>query len=160
VQFGADTHTACFDASLLAWPVPNADVSLYPVLQQHAERLLKEKLRAETEGGMVALVRAAIVKNLERDRARLPLIAEELHITQRTLQRKLSEAGIGFQQLLDQVRHELALDYLKQKRLGIAEVAFLLGYREQSSFNHAFKDWTGMNPGAYREQVLGTESRD
>ncbi|OGB27492.1 MAG: AraC family transcriptional regulator [Burkholderiales bacterium RIFCSPLOWO2_02_FULL_57_36] len=159
VRFGAEAHTACFDAALLAWPVPNADVSLYPVLQQHAERLLKEKLRAENEGGIVAQVRAAIVRNLEQDRARLPSIAQELRITQRTLQRKLSEAGIGFQQLLDQIRHELALDYLKQKKLGIAEIAFLLGYREQSSFNHAFKDWTGMNPGAYRELTGGQKSR-
>lgn len=151
VHFGAAVHHARFDAALLSWRVPNADVGLYPVLQQHAERLLKEKLRAEQEGGIVAQVRAAIVKNLERDRVRLPLIAQELNITQRTLQRKLNDAGIGFQQLLDRTRHELALEYLKQKNLSIAEIAFLLGYQEQSSFNHAFKDWTGMNPGAYRE---------
>ncbi|HJV86487.1 MAG TPA: AraC family transcriptional regulator [Noviherbaspirillum sp.] len=153
VHFNAPAHAARFDAALLGWPVPNADVSLYPVLQQHAERLMKEKLRAEKEGSVVAQVRAAIVKNLEQDRARLSLIAQELHITPRTLQRKLSDAGIGFQQLLDQTRHELALDYLKQKNLGIAEIAFLLGYQEQSSFNHAFKDWTGMNPGAYRDKI-------
>lgn len=150
VHFGAPAHVARFDAALLSWPVPNADVSLYPVLQQHAERLLKEKQRAEREGGIVAQVRAAIVGNLEQDRVRLPTIAQELHITPRTLQRKLTDAGIGFQQLLDQTRHELALEYLKQKNLSIAEIAFLLGYQEQSSFNHAFKDWTGMNPGAYR----------
>ncbi len=155
VRFNAPAHVARFDAALLAWPVPNADVSLYPVLQQHAERLLKEKLRAEKEGSVVAQVRAAIVQNLEQDRVRLPLIAQELRITPRTLQRKLSDAGLSFQQLLDQTRHELALDYLKQKKLGIAEIAFLLGYQEQSSFNHAFKDWTGMNPGAYREKMRG-----
>ncbi|MGE5622426.1 MAG: AraC family transcriptional regulator ligand-binding domain-containing protein [Bacillota bacterium] len=153
VHFGAPAHAARFDAALLSWPVPNADVGLYPILQQHAERLLKEKQRAEQEGGIVAQVRAAIVKNLEQDRARLPLIAQELNITPRTLQRKLNDAGIGYQQLLDETRRELALEYLKQKNLSIAEIAFLLGYQEQSSFNHAFKDWTGMNPGAWREQA-------
>lgn len=153
VGFGAEAHAARFDAALLAWPVPNADVSLYPVLQQHAEHLLKEKLRAEKEGGIVAQVRAAIVRNLAQDRVRLALIAQELHVTQRTLQRKLNDAGIGFQQLLDQTRHELALEYLKQDKFSIAEIAFLLGYQEQSSFNHAFKDWTGVNPGAYRERL-------
>lgn len=155
LHFGAAAHAARFDAAMLAWPVPNADVGLYPVLQQHAERLLKEKRRAEQEGGIVAQVRAAIVKNLEQDRVRLPLIAQELHITQRTLQRKLNDAGIGFQALLDRTRHELALEYLQQKDLSIAEIAFLLGYQEQSSFNHAFKDWTGMNPGAFRERAGG-----
>src|SRR4051794_13559024 len=105
---------------------------------QHAEQLLKEKPCAEKEGDIVAQVRAAIVKNLAQDRVRLPLIADGLAVTQRTLQRKLSEAGVSFQQILGRTRHELAVDYLKQEQLSIAEIAFMLGYQEQSSFNHAF----------------------
>jgi len=150
VLFDCERNYASFDAALLQWPVPNADVGMYPLLQQHAEQLLKEKQRAESDGGIVALVRASISRNLAQDRVRLPQIAQELNVTQRTLQRKLQEAGLSFQQLLDQTRHELALDYLKQGQLGIAEIAFMLGFQEQSSFNHAFKEWTGLNPGAYR----------
>jgi len=153
VTFGAAGHTARFDAALLAWPVRNADVGLYPVLQQHAERLLQEKMRAQADGGIVAMVRAAILRNLSQDCARLSLIAQEMGMTQRTLQRKLAEAGINFQQLLDRTRHELAVDYLRQGRLSLAEIAFMLGYQEQSSFTHAFKEWTGVNPGAYRSQA-------
>jgi AraC-like DNA-binding protein len=133
--------------------VRNADVSLYPVLQRHAEQLLQEKLRAQADGGIAALVRAAIVRNLAQDRVRLPLIAQEVGMTQRTLQRKLAEAGLTFQQVLDRTRHELAQDYLKQGTLSLAEIAFMLGYQEQSSFSHAFKEWTGVNPGAYRGQA-------
>jgi len=150
VRFGAAVHAARFPAALLSWPVPNADIGLYPVLQQHAERLLREKELAARDGGVVAQVRAAIMRNLAQDRVRLPLIADELGMTQRTLQRKLKEAGVGFQQVLDQTRHALAEDYLRQGRLSIAEIAFLLGFQEQSSFNHAFKEWTGVNPGAWR----------
>jgi AraC-like DNA-binding protein len=153
VGFDAEVNFARFDAALLSWPVPNADVGLYPVLQQHAERLLKEKLQAEADGGVVAQVRATIVKNLAQDQVRLPSIAQELRITQRTLQRKLKDCGVSFQQVLDQTRHDLALNYLKQGQLSIAEIAFLLGYQEQSSFNHAFKEWTGANPGAYRSKL-------
>ncbi|HYD78616.1 MAG TPA: AraC family transcriptional regulator [Paucimonas sp.] len=156
VRFGAAQHAARFPAALLSWPVPNADIGLYPVLQQHAEQLLREKERGERaarEGSIVAQVRSAIVRNLAQDRVRLPLIAEELAITQRTLQRKLKEAGVSFQQVLDQTRHELAQDYLRQGNLSISEIAFLLGYQEQSSFNHAFKEWTGVNPGAWRGKV-------
>lgn len=155
VQFGADAHRARFDAALLAWPVRNADVGLYPVLQQHAEQLLREKLRAQADTGIVAQVRGAIVRNLAQDRVRLATIAEEMNITQRTLQRKLADAGVTFQQVLDRTRHELAIDYLKRDRLSLAEIAFLLGYQEQSSFCHAFKEWTGKNPGAYRESLEG-----
>lgn len=151
VRFGGGSNVARFDAQLLHWPVRNGDANLYPVLLQYAEQRLQEKFRAQQQGGdVVSQVRAAIVRNLAQDSVRLPLIAEELKITQRTLQRKLKEAGFTFQQLLDKTRHTLAEDYLRQDKLSLAEIAFLLGYQEQSSFCHAFKEWTGVNPGAYR----------
>ncbi|OWW20813.1 AraC family transcriptional regulator [Noviherbaspirillum denitrificans] len=153
LRFNAEANVARFDSALLAWPVRNADVGLYPVLQQHAEQLLREKQRVQADAGIVGQVRGAIVRNLAQDRVRLASIAEELNITPRTLQRKLSDAGATFQQVLDNIRHELALDYLARDRLSLAEIAFLLGYQEQSSFCHAFKEWTGLNPGAYRDSL-------
>nr|WP_295785194.1 AraC family transcriptional regulator [Rhodoferax sp.] len=153
VAFGAEANCARFDATLLSLPVPNADVSLYPVLQQHAERLLQLKLRTQSDAGIVAQVRASIASNLAQDRARLGAIAEELSLSQRTLQRKLAEAGTNFQQVLDQTRQELGQGYLLQRDLGLADIAFLLGFQEQSAFNHAFKEWTGESPGSYRERL-------
>lgn len=152
VYFDATINCARFPTALLSWPVPNADVSMYPVLQHHAEQLLKQKQQAMQDGGIVAQVRAAISNNLAQDQARLPLIAQELLLSQRTLQRKLSESGISFQQILDQTRKEMSIDYLQQTGFSLADIAFLLGYQEQSAFNHAFKEWTGMSPGAYREK--------
>jgi AraC-like DNA-binding protein len=152
VIFDAPVNRASFDAGLLSLPVANADVGLYPVLQQHAEQLLKEKLRSQTEHEIVGRVRAAISINLTRDRARVVTIAQDLHLSQRTLQRKLQDAGWSFQKLLDQTRSEWAINYLKQPHLGLADIAFLLGYQEQSAFNHAFKEWTGRSPGTFREQ--------
>lgn len=153
VSFGAPSNCARFDAALLAWPVPNADVGLYPVLQQHAEQLLREKQQAEAAGDIVAMVSNAISKNLAQDRGKLTMVAQDLNLTARTLQRKLTEAGSNFQQVLDQTRHQLARDYLLQKNLNLADVAFLLGYQEQSAFNHAFKEWFGISPGLYREKI-------
>jgi AraC-like DNA-binding protein len=66
------------------------------------------------------------------------------------LQRKLSDAGVNFQQVLDQTRFALAKDYLRQPGLSLVDIAFLLGYQEQSAFNHAFREWAGVNPGAWR----------
>ncbi|MEO7107242.1 MAG: AraC family transcriptional regulator, partial [Rhodoferax sp.] len=152
VEFGADANRARFDAALLTLPVPNADVSLYPVLQQHAEQLLRQKQRAQNDTGIIAQVRASIAHNLAQDRARLAAIAEDLRLSQRTLQRKLSDAGASFQQVLDLTRKELAQGYLRQRNLGLADIAFLLGFQEQSAFNHAFKEWTGESPGSYREK--------
>jgi AraC-like DNA-binding protein len=152
VEFGAATNSARFDAALLTLPVPNADVSLYPVLQQHAEQLLQAKLRAQGDVGIVDQVRTSIANNLARDRARLATIAEELNLSPRTLQRKLADAGASFQQALDLTRRDLAQRYLLQHDLGLADIAFLLGFQEQSAFNHAFKEWTGQSPGNYRER--------
>ncbi len=148
-SFGAPTNVASFDARMLAWPVPNADVGLYPVLQQHAEQLLKQ--RAPLDQGVVAQVHAAIIRNLAHDKVRLSSIADELKIAPRTLQRKLAEAGATFGQVLDQARYALAKDYLRQPGLSLVDIAFLLGYQEQSAFNHAFKEWSGVNPGSLRE---------
>lgn len=151
-RFGAGANVASFDARLLDWPVPNADVSLYPVLQQHAEQLMSQRARAGAAAGadLQTRVRAAIVRKLSQGQVRLPAIAQQLHLSPRTLQRKLSEAGASFQQVLDQTRFALAKEYLRQPGLSLVDIAFLLGYQEQSAFNHAFKEWAGVNPGAYR----------
>lgn len=148
-RFGTMVNAAGFDAQLLGWPVPNADVGLYPVLQQHAEQLLRA--RSLPDDGVVAQVHAAIIRNLAHDRVRLATIAQELALSPRTLQRKLSEAGASFQQVLDQARYALAMDYLRQGSLSLVDIAFLLGYQEQSAFSHAFKEWSGVNPGAWRD---------
>ncbi|MEW6369862.1 MAG: AraC family transcriptional regulator [Pseudomonadota bacterium] len=150
-RFGASANTAGFDAALLALPVPNADVGMYPVLQQHAERLLAR--RVPSKPTIVEQVRAAIVRNLAQDRVRLATIAEELALSPRTLQRKLGEAGASYQGVLDNARFALAQDYLRQPGLSLADIAFLLGYQEQSAFTHAFKEWSGLNPGAWRERA-------
>jgi AraC-like DNA-binding protein len=149
-EFGAACHLAVFDAALLAMPVPNADITLYPVLQQHAERLLRE--RALLEHGVAARVQAAIIRNLAHDRVRLAQVADELGMSARSLQRKLADAGTSYQAQLDGARHRLAMDYLRQDGLALADIAFLLGFQEQSAFTHAFREWSGMNPGAWRER--------
>jgi AraC-like DNA-binding protein len=153
-EFGTPSHLICFDAALLAMPVPNADAGMYPVLQQHAERLLQERAEERERHGIVAQVRACVIRNLANDRVRLAGIADELGLSPRTLQRKLSDAGASFQQVLDAARFALAQDYLRQRGLSLADIAFLLGYQEQSAFTHAFREWSGMNPGAWRERAL------
>ncbi|UGQ44686.1 AraC family transcriptional regulator [Massilia endophytica] len=145
--FGAAANAGRVDAQMLAWPVPNADVSLYPVLQQHAEALLQKR---SAGSGIVAQVEACIGKALPQQ-VRLASVAEQLGLTPRTLQRKLSEADASFQQVLDRTRFAMAKDYLAQPGLSLVDIAFLLGYQEQSAFNHAFREWAGMNPGAWRE---------
>jgi AraC-like DNA-binding protein len=148
-RFNAPANAAQFDAALLAWPVPNADVSLYPVLQQHAEQLLRQRA-APASAGIAAQVQQAIVQRLSQGQVRVASVAAALDLAPRTLQRKLADAGTSFQQVLDEARFALARDYLRQPGLSLVDIAFLLGYQEQSAFTHAFREWSGMNPGAWR----------
>ncbi|QOY93139.1 AraC family transcriptional regulator [Massilia sp. UMI-21] len=148
-RFGAPANLARFDAALLAAPVPNADPSLYPVLRGHAERLLNERCAAGA--GLAAQVRAAVIRALPHGGARLPAVAALLGLSPRTLQRKLADAGCSFQEVLDGARYALARDYLRQRELSLVDIAFLLGYQEQSAFSHAFREWSGVNPGAWRD---------
>ena len=156
VRFGAAVNCARFDAALLDLPVPNADVGLYPVLQQHAEALLREKMRTCAEADIVTLVRTRIAHNLAHDRARLSAVAQDLNQSPRTLQRKLSDAGSSFQKVLDQTRQTLAQTYLHQRDLSLSDIAFLLGFQDQSSFSHAFREWTQDSPGNYRDNLERT----
>jgi AraC-like DNA-binding protein len=78
-------------------------------------------------------------------------IAQELNITERTLQRKLKDANFCFRDLLSDTRKELACQHLLNAELSINEIAFILGYAEETNFTRAFKRWTGETPSAYRK---------
>ena len=73
----------------------------------------------------------------------------------RTLQRKLRDEGMAFQALLDDLRCQLARRHMAEPRESIAEIAFLLGFSEVSTFHRAFKRWTGLTPGDYRKLTFG-----
>ncbi|MCX9158208.1 AraC family transcriptional regulator [Niveibacterium sp. 24ML] len=148
VRFNAPQNCARFPSAILDLPAPNADVSLFPALERHAEQLLAARERESHQAAILNTVRRQIVALLAHGNARLAEVAAGLDCTPRTLQRKLAEAGTHYQAVLDATRRELAEQYLREPGLTMSEVAFLLGYREQSSFNHAFRDRYGTTPAA------------
>ncbi len=78
-------------------------------------------------------------------------MAERLFLTERTLQRRLQEAGTTFKKLLTEVRIDLADNYIRDSNLSLNEISFLLGFSELSSFSRAFKHWKGSSPRNYRQ---------
>ena len=76
--------------------------------------------------------------------------AREVHISLRTLQRRLQEGGLSFQEVLEQARHQLARHYLHNSALELNEAAYLLGYEDSNSFVRAFRGWEGVPPGQWR----------
>jgi AraC-like DNA-binding protein len=153
VVYGVPSAYGRFDAALLDRPVPNADGSMLKVLQRHADELLASRLRETSEPRIVSDVRREVAAQLANDRARVDDVASALALSTRTLQRKLAEAGTNFQAVHDAARQALAEELLRDSRLNLTEVAFMLGYREQSSFNRACRDWFGDTPARTRERL-------
>jgi AraC-like DNA-binding protein len=81
-------------------------------------------------------------------------IAQHLHMSRRTLQRKLAEAETTYQKLIDDTRRELALSYIEDPRHSITDITFMLGFSQQSAFTRAFKRWTRLPPTDYRARRL------
>lgn len=150
LRWGAPANQAVFPASVLAWPIPQANKALLPLLQQHADTLLQA--RHPREAGIVAQVRQSITGRLGQGAVKLADVASDLCLSTRTLQRRLLQAGVAYQTLLDATRHELARHYLASSAMPVAEVGFLLGFQDTPAFYHAFKSWQGSGPGQYRAE--------
>ena len=95
-----------------------------------------------------------IVQSLHQGEPTLPIVAGHLALSSRTLQRRLQERGLVFQEILENTRRELAIRYLQDKNLSLTDIALLLGYSEQSAFNRAFKRWYNETPKSYRMALL------
>jgi len=95
-------------------------------------------------------VKDALQRSLAGKRPTLQDVAQELGLGARTLQRRLADGGISFQQLVEDTRRELARHYLKQSKVELNEAAFLLGFEDVNSFFRAFQGWEGTSPGEWR----------
>jgi AraC-like DNA-binding protein len=107
-------------------------------------------LKKQTD--MSSQVKMVIMNRVRDERLSLQLVADELFMSARTLQRKLEREGTSFQILLDEVRQELAEDYLLRLGMSGTDTAFLVGLSEPSAFVRSFKRWTGLSPKEYQIQ--------
>ena len=147
VQFGAAADRLCFTDAEWNSPTESADAALARLMEEHA-RILAQRV-PQAAGGFKADVQKTIA-SAPAEGGSAPDVARALHVSVRTLQRKLVATGTTFREVSDTVRGQLAEGYLSDPGVSIAEVAFLLGFSDQSSFNRAFRRWTGETPGRWR----------
>lgn len=147
-RFSEPVNALALEVGKLDRPLPHADPALSRVIERHAEALLAAlPPPSETTGDRV---RHLLSRTLGEGVPSLGDIAARLKMSERSLQRKLADEGGSFEAVLDDVRRKLALRYLADRKLAIAEVAYLLGYSEPSPFHRAFKRWTGKTPSEAR----------
>jgi AraC-like DNA-binding protein len=147
MRFGAPAAVFVVAKSELSQAVRGADPALADLMEPHLERALAE---AQPVSRSAAAVRRVLVAMLGGQEPTLDRIAKRLGTTPRTLQRRLRDENTTFQDLLDAVRHELALVHVAEQAASIDEIAWLLGFSNGSAFHRAFKRWTGVTPGEFR----------
>ncbi len=146
-RFGATRNQLTFRARDLDRPLVGADTTLLHILERQAETALA---RLPPRCEIAERVAQAVAGAIDGEVPRLSSIARKLGIGARSLQRKLAAAGTSYSAVVDEVRSELARDYLVQSDLGFGEIAYRLGFSEQSAFYRAFRRWTETTPRAYR----------
>jgi len=149
VVCGAPRNAIVFRAADAQRPFVTRNAELLAMLAPQFE----EELKLENgDQNFVERVRIAIQEKLTGRRPTIDDIADALHISSRTLQRRLQDEDLSFQRVLEEARHQLARHYLNNSVLELNEAAYLLGYEDANSFVRAFRTWEGIPPARWREQ--------
>src|SRR5260370_45443 len=148
VVSGAPRNAIVFRATDAQRPFVTRNAELLGMLAPQFEEELKQEKGDEN---FIERVRVAIQQKLTGRRPNIEDIADTLHISSRTLQRRLQDEGSSFQRVLEEARHQLARHYLNNSVLELNEAAYLLGYEDSNSFVRAFRTWEGIPPARWRE---------
>jgi len=152
VRFAQPVSALLVPLEFLDIPLRQADPNLLRTLEEHALALMAE---LDDDEPLPRRVRNTLRLLLKEGLPRKEKVAERFGMTVRTLQRHLQQAGISYQQILDELRRELAEHYLTRSELAVQDIAQYLGFSESRSFHRSFKGWTGMTPGEFRERQRG-----
>ncbi|KSW25809.1 MULTISPECIES: AraC family transcriptional regulator [unclassified Pseudomonas] len=151
LHFGCEELRLYFAPQTLALPLQHGDTSLREALEKEASRRL-QALRVEQidRDPEVALVRQFVANNLALGVPGIEAVARAMQTSVRSLQRRLDAQGTHYSQLVEQVRRSLVEQYAQDRSLSLADIALMLGFSDQSTFQRAFRRWFGITPGEYR----------
>ena len=153
VEFGAEKDEFALRLDSREIPLIHADNRLNDLLMKYCEAVLAG--RKGNSSHLRSRVENAISSLLPHGRVLLGDIARTLAMSERTLGRKLADEGLNFTEILQQLRHDLAVRYLDDRKLHVSKIAWLLGFHDVSAFTHAFKRWTGKAPSRTRAAGAG-----
>ena len=149
VQFERPWNALRLDPALPSQRVAVQPRFVFGVLSAHADALLERLKSSKTTRGRVEHLLLPI---LHTGQASMEAIAAQLGLSRQTLYRQLRSEGVTFDQVLDELRHQMALHYLSGKKVSVNETAYLVGFSDPAAFSRAFKRWTGTSPRALRSK--------
>lgn len=150
VLFGAEMNAITVDWHNALQPNKLGDPAISKYFDAHLEKQLADQ---QSDSVLGQRIRIIVSQNLSEGVPTLSAIAGQLGMSVRTLQRRLTEQNVSFQSLVDEARRQLAEKLLAETKYSLAEIAFLTGFSEQSTFNRAFKRWAGQTPRSFRLEV-------
>ncbi len=154
IKFDTEKTKIVLPKSLLNTKLKNSDPILLEILCNQADLFLHD---IPQEDDFLELVHVHVIKAIENNSAHIHYIAETLNTPPRMLQKDLKKRGSSFQMILNEIRINLAKKYLMNKSISITEIAFSLAYKDQTSFNRAFKSWTGVAPSTWRKKNISDQ---
>ncbi len=155
IRIGADRNRLTLHQKDLGLPFISYNLELLEALTPVLDQSLNEQQRSRSNTEVVKWI---IERSLADGRPNIHTVAGELGMSDRTLQRRLTEEGTGFNHLLAEVRHSQARKYLSKPSIDIKEVAFLVGYEDQNAFFRAFRLWEGDTPSNWRNEHMEANS--
>lgn len=155
VRFGADRNELILEPGVLEIPSQHANARFANLHEKFASQLLTR----QQDSSLAACVRRELAERLEAGPPDRSSVARHLALSERSLQRRLREEGTSFRSVLDEWRRDLAREKLQRHDLPIAEVAYLIGFAEVSSFTRAVRRWFGCTPGQLRTQPGDSDER-
>jgi AraC-like DNA-binding protein len=148
VTFEAEWNAVLMDEKWMTHKIAVQPRYVFGILSEHADALLKSLENSKTVRGRVE---SLLMPILHKGEANMDAIAEKIGLSRQTLFRQLKAEDTTFEKVLDELRHRLALQYLRGRKASVNETAYLVGFSEPAAFSRAFKRWTGTNPREMRK---------
>lgn len=152
LRFSAQETAIGFPVDYLNLPLPHADAQMNRMMRDVCAQLI-QKLGNALEPSWLAIARKTVLESFKHGLPNLEDVAKATSLSKDYLREAFEKRGTSFRAFVDELRHALALGYIHDSRLSLVDIAYLLGFSEQSAFQRAFKRWTGMTPGEYRHSL-------
>jgi AraC-like DNA-binding protein len=149
VQFDADVGAMYFRKEDLRAALPGGT----PAVARATDRVIEQYIETLDPSKVATKVRQLLVELLPSGQIDQDAVCSRLNRSRSSLLRQLQQEGLSYRDVLDGTRQSLAEDYLKRKQHSHAEIAFMLGFSDQSNFARAFKRWTSLSPGQFQETM-------
>lgn len=146
LEFGAPANRLCYEKTIVDAPLATPN----PELARINDQTVIDYMARFDRASLAMRVRARIIEELPAGAPAQAAVADALHVSLRSLQRRLKEENTSFKELLEGTRRELAMQYIRESRRSIGEITYLLGFSEHSNFTRAFRRWTGQSPAEFR----------